>query len=328
MRVLTSVSSALYYLTSDHLSSTSLTMDATGNVVARQMYLPYGQVRSTTGVLPTDKGFTGQRLDATGLTFYNARYYDATLGRFISADTVIPGSENPQALNRYSYSIANPLNYIEPSGHAFTLPCIFLCTPVSISGWLNVNGAALGCLVLNCHVTRVDDNIWDDPWGGQWEIRNNGPILPMPMALEAAPLEEAVSVAGQVAEDAVASFSQETSANQAAGTLTKMPASQIKFTQSSISWATKNGVPLDTLTDEIANGKFEGSIRVVKLLDQVYSIDNRRLAAFKLLDMDVPVKFVDLSDPDILYTFVEHFTTPVSVNGEYILVRGTDVVIN
>jgi hypothetical protein len=31
-------------------------------------------------------------LDATGLLFYNARYYDPGIGRFLSADTVVPGT--------------------------------------------------------------------------------------------------------------------------------------------------------------------------------------------------------------------------------------------
>jgi RHS repeat-associated protein len=105
------------YLHGDHLGSTSLTTDASGNVVARQKYLPYGQVHSTTGTLPTDKGFTSQRLDATGLMYYGARYYSTTLGRFISADTLVPGAGNPQTLNRFAYSLSNPLKYTDPSGH-------------------------------------------------------------------------------------------------------------------------------------------------------------------------------------------------------------------
>jgi RHS repeat-associated protein len=67
--------------------------------------------------VPTDKLFTGQRLDDTGLYFYNARYYDATIGRFISADTIIPNPMNPQAFNRYSYCFNNPLKYVDPSGY-------------------------------------------------------------------------------------------------------------------------------------------------------------------------------------------------------------------
>jgi RHS repeat-associated protein len=69
------------------------------------------------GSVPTDKLFTGQRLDGTGLYYYNARYYDPTIGRFISPDTVIQNPANPQCFNRYSYCLNNPLKYTDPSGH-------------------------------------------------------------------------------------------------------------------------------------------------------------------------------------------------------------------
>jgi hypothetical protein len=35
----------------------------------------------------------------------------------LSADTIVPGAANPQAYNRYSYVLNNPLRYIDPSGH-------------------------------------------------------------------------------------------------------------------------------------------------------------------------------------------------------------------
>ncbi|MBU1751451.1 MAG: RHS repeat-associated core domain-containing protein, partial [Chloroflexi bacterium] len=53
----------------------------------------------------------------TGLLYYGARYYDPLLGRFVSADTVVPGAGNPQAFNRYSYVLNNPLRYVDPTGH-------------------------------------------------------------------------------------------------------------------------------------------------------------------------------------------------------------------
>jgi len=51
----------------------------------------------------------------------NARLYDPVLGRFISADTVVPEPGNMQAFNRYSYALNNPLMYTDPSGHVFTI---------------------------------------------------------------------------------------------------------------------------------------------------------------------------------------------------------------
>jgi RHS repeat-associated protein len=74
-----------------HLGSTSLATTASGAVHSRQGYYPYGETRYATGTLPTDFGFTGQRNDATiGLYDYHARWYDPALGRFISADTLVP----------------------------------------------------------------------------------------------------------------------------------------------------------------------------------------------------------------------------------------------
>ena len=46
-----------------------------------------------------------------------ARYYDPTIARFISPDTIVPGVGDPQAWNRYAYVLGNPLRYTDPSGH-------------------------------------------------------------------------------------------------------------------------------------------------------------------------------------------------------------------
>ncbi|MEI2692534.1 MAG: RHS repeat-associated core domain-containing protein [Anaerolineae bacterium] len=76
-----------------------------------------GETRYSSGSTPTTWRFTGQREDATiGLYFYNARYLDPQLGRFTQPDTIVPAPGNPQALNRYSYVLNNPLRYTDPTG--------------------------------------------------------------------------------------------------------------------------------------------------------------------------------------------------------------------
>ncbi len=113
--------STVYYLTADHLGSTSLVTDAGGGEVARQKYFPFGTPRNPNpSTLPTDYRFTGQRSEEAALGSlydYGARHYSPLLGRFISADTLVPEPGNPQALNRYAYVLNNPLRYTDPTGH-------------------------------------------------------------------------------------------------------------------------------------------------------------------------------------------------------------------
>jgi len=107
----------LRFVHQDHLSGTAVITDTNGEEVGSIKYYPFGETRTSSGTLETDKKFTGQRLDDTGLYYYGARYYDPAIGRFISADTLVPGPANPQAFNRYSYCLNNPLRYNDPSGH-------------------------------------------------------------------------------------------------------------------------------------------------------------------------------------------------------------------
>jgi len=111
------INSTLYYILKDHLGSASVETDATGVTVGEQRYYPYGETRISTGTIYTDKLFTGQRDTGLGIYDYNARFYSPKLGRFLSADTIVPNPFNPQDLNRFSYVRNNPLRYIDPTGH-------------------------------------------------------------------------------------------------------------------------------------------------------------------------------------------------------------------
>ncbi len=92
--------------------------DASGNILGENRYYPYGETRLTTGTIYTDKLFTGQReIAGLGLYHYGARFYSPKLGRFLSADSIVPGYANPQNLNRFSYVTNNPLRYTDPTGH-------------------------------------------------------------------------------------------------------------------------------------------------------------------------------------------------------------------
>jgi RHS repeat-associated protein len=72
--------------------------------------------------MPTDRRYTSQPEDASGLYYYGARYYDPQLGQFISPDTIIPDPTKLIDYNRYLYARGNPVKYNDPTGHCPTPP--------------------------------------------------------------------------------------------------------------------------------------------------------------------------------------------------------------
>jgi RHS repeat-associated protein len=105
----------LFYLHTDHLGSTSLLTYGQGQAnpggvvqPATARYLPFGDYRTTPTATITDRGFTGHRQNnlgsnGIGLIYMGGRFYLPALGRFASADTLVPEPSNPQDFNRYTY---------------------------------------------------------------------------------------------------------------------------------------------------------------------------------------------------------------------------------
>ena len=53
----------------------------------------------------------------TGTIYLRARYYNPSIGRFISRDSFVGKIEDPLSLNLYTYCHNNPILYIDPNGH-------------------------------------------------------------------------------------------------------------------------------------------------------------------------------------------------------------------
>jgi RHS repeat-associated protein len=100
----------------DALGSVVAASDESGQLLWRKEYAPFGQqLDSTAG---NEKlSYTGKEHDdATGLTFFGARYYDPYLGRFMSIDPAGINPADPFTFNRYGYSNNNPYRFIDPNG--------------------------------------------------------------------------------------------------------------------------------------------------------------------------------------------------------------------
>ncbi len=107
-------STARYWTFSDSLGSITAESDEEGKILTQRGYEDFGQGGA---VSAQDDGhealnwYTGKEYDEDiGLAYFNARWYDAGLGRFTSEDPARDGG------NWYAYCAGNPLRYTDPTG--------------------------------------------------------------------------------------------------------------------------------------------------------------------------------------------------------------------
>jgi RHS repeat-associated protein len=81
---------------------------------------PFGEEVSPQYPPPDKRLFTGKERDGeTGMDYFEARYLQASAGRFTTVDPLMNQSRNvadPQKWNRYAYVRNNPLRYVDPDG--------------------------------------------------------------------------------------------------------------------------------------------------------------------------------------------------------------------
>lgn len=125
-----------YFIVGDHLNSSSILVDNSGNIAEVTDYDPYGKINYENGSINDDYGYTGQEYDEESeLQYFGARYLDNQFGHFVSVEPAmlvlhdenqlkaITGKElqkilsDPQSLNSYTYSRNNPIILIDPDGN-------------------------------------------------------------------------------------------------------------------------------------------------------------------------------------------------------------------
>ncbi|MDD3626783.1 MAG: RHS repeat-associated core domain-containing protein [bacterium] len=107
------------YFHQNFLGSIAMITDVNGNIEEHNKYEPFGDIIWSESYIDTDNNykFTGKERDKeSNLDYFNARYLDTKLGRFIKADVLWGNIYNPQCLNRYVYCINNPIKYLDKEG--------------------------------------------------------------------------------------------------------------------------------------------------------------------------------------------------------------------
>ena len=119
-----------YYTQNAHGDVVNLT-NANGEVTKTYKYDAFGVEKN---IVDSDENafrYCGEYYDAESGTIYlRARYYDPSVGRFISRDSFAGKNEDPLSLNLYTYCHNNPLIYVDESGHWPKLSQLFTAVAV------------------------------------------------------------------------------------------------------------------------------------------------------------------------------------------------------
>ena len=139
------------------LSGTPLVAtDASGNVVWKENYRPYGErLNNPAAEAGNVIGFAGKPFDAvTGLSYMGARYYDPVLGRFMGMDSAPADPGSVHGFNRYAYANNNPYKYVDPDGHN-PIDVAFLVWDLGKLGVAVYSGAGVGAAAVDVGLSVV-----------------------------------------------------------------------------------------------------------------------------------------------------------------------------
>jgi RHS repeat-associated protein len=143
----------------DALGSTLALTDSTGTLQTQYTFEPFGNT-SVTGTATTNSfAYSGRELDSTGLYFYRARYYNQSIGRFVSEDPLgFAGG-----INQYAYVADSPVNFSDPAG----LYWPYEHRSITYNAAISVGYSVQDALALADAVAAVDDRPGtqkDDPY--------------------------------------------------------------------------------------------------------------------------------------------------------------------
>ena len=118
-------------------------MDESGNKTKTYRYDAFGVEKNSDDADENPFRYCGEYFDKETNTIYlRARYYDPSIGRFITRDTYTGNGQDPLSLNLYTYCRNNPIIFTDESGHVFNLAAA--AVGAAIGAAINVGVMAIG----------------------------------------------------------------------------------------------------------------------------------------------------------------------------------------
>ena len=103
-----------YFVINDNVGNITSVIDREGNIINSYAYSPFGELIVEQEQVKLNIGFNTKYEDESGLTYYNNRYYDSDLGRFISQDPIFEEG----GVNLYNFVENDPINHWDILGNS------------------------------------------------------------------------------------------------------------------------------------------------------------------------------------------------------------------
>ena len=285
------VGTVAYYLYNAHSDVVQLTSE-TGSLTKTYEYDAFGNEKNADENDTNPFRYCGEYFDKeTGTIYLRARYYDPVIGRFITEDSYWGEAGDPLSLNLYTYCNGNPIIYFNPSGHKAGYGDVtYDDSPFNTSNG-DIEGSIPFWYGLRKKARDIFVNRLGPVWGWYEAISGKelftGIKLTEEQRIESDYIGTVRFVNGLIGLSAGGGIEDVT-----------ISISQIYFMQSSIKNLSKDG---NYTVLENAKALKMGSlgindmptIRVWKdTNEKIWTLDHRRLAAFKLAGEEIPVQWV------------------------------------
>lgn len=146
------------YYHNDFAGSPLVATDASGQVVWRESFRPFGErLVNSASAKGNAVWFTSRRQDVeSGLVYMGARYYDPVVGRFYSMDPKAFDERNVHSHNRYSYANNNPYRFVDPDGRNPVLAALL----ANAAGGAAIGGGVAGLINAAVQLSETGSVRW------------------------------------------------------------------------------------------------------------------------------------------------------------------------
>jgi len=169
------VNGAAHFFSTDHLGSVREVTDASGSLLARYSFDPWGRRSLESGADVTNVGFTGHRWQLNGSGWLSQyRFFDPNTARWTSEDPL----RTRDGLNLYRYVANNPVRTVDPDGRLAAVGAIAIPWELEVPG-IVIALPEIALVATAAVLISVAALVRQNDCAGKWTCMASGHMTPI-----------------------------------------------------------------------------------------------------------------------------------------------------